>query len=102
MIKHCGYWQTNISSYFHRDLNANVFTREAEKVIGRSLLNCRTLRISLIWGHRTRTLKRYEGYPITQENVKQRQTGDIYFPAYFVKGQRSTLSLDNFTVFCGK
>ena len=61
VIKHCGYWQTNISSYLHTDLNANVFTREAEKVIGRSLLNCRTLRISLIQGHRTRTSKRYEG-----------------------------------------
>lgn len=102
VIKHRDYWQTNISFYLQADLNANVFTREVGKVRGRGLLNCRTLRISLIQGHRTGTLKRYEGYPITQENVKQRQTGDIYFPAYFVIGQRSTVSLDSFTVFCGK
>lgn len=102
VFKHRDYWQTNILFYLQADLNANVFTREVGKVRGRGLLNCRTLRISLIQGHRTGTSKRYEGYPITQENVKQRQTGDIYFPAYFVKGQRSTVSLDSFTVFCGK
>lgn len=101
-IMHCDYWQTNISLYLQTDLNANGFTTEPEKVRGRSLLNCRTLRISLIQGHRTGTQKFYLGYPITQENVKQRQIGDIYLPAYFVKGQKSTLLLDSFTVFCGK
>ena len=34
MIKHCGYWQTNISSYLHTDLNANVFTRGSRKGLG--------------------------------------------------------------------
>lgn len=48
LIKPCDYWQTNTSLYIHTDLNANGFATEAEKVRGRSLLNCRTLRISLI------------------------------------------------------
>lgn len=34
VIKHCGYWQTNISSYLHTDLNANVFTRGSRKGLG--------------------------------------------------------------------
>lgn len=91
LIMLCDYWQTNISLYVQTDLNANGFTTEAEKVRGRSLLNCKILRISLIQGHRTGTSKLYQGYPITQENVKQRQIGDIYLPAYFMKGHESTL-----------
>lgn len=96
-IMYCDYSQTNISLYVQTYLNANGFTTKAEKVRGRSLLGCR---IGLIQGHRTGT-QLYEGYPITPENAKQRQAGDIYLPAYLVKGQRSTLLLDSFIVFCG-
>lgn len=99
-ITHRDYWQTNISVCVRTALNG--FTTVAEKVRGRSLLSSRTLRITLILGHRTGTEKVYTGYPITQENVKQSQTGDIYLLAYFVKGQRSMLLLDSCGIFCGK
>lgn len=98
---YCDYWQTNISLHVWTDLNANGFTTLAEKVRGRSLFSCKDFKDQSNLGAQDMTEKLYEGYPITQENVKQRQTGDIYLLAYFVKGQRSTLLLDSVTVFCG-
>lgn len=48
LIMHCDYWQTNISLYVRTDLNADGFITVAETVRGKCLLNCKTLRISLI------------------------------------------------------
>lgn len=47
-IMHCDYWQTNISLYVLTALNADGFTTVAETARGKSLLHCKTLRISLI------------------------------------------------------
>lgn len=98
---HRYYWQNSISGCVRTGLNVDGFTTVAEKVRGRSLLSSRTLRISLIWGHRTGTQKLCAGYPMTRENVRQSQTGDIYLLAYFVKGHGSMLLLDSYSIFCG-
>lgn len=100
LIVYCDYWQTNISLHVQIDLNVNGFTTLAEKVRGRSLFSCKDFKDQSNLGTQDMSEKFYEGYPITQENVKQRQTGDIYLLAYFLKGQRSTLLLDSVTVFC--